>query len=119
MPSRARLPPQVDRHEQGDDIRSASTATLPRAADAPTLVIRQMGRTSAQGRLLKEATYGYSRLDFFFSRERARLLKFVRASLVSVRLGPAANLTSVTLKPTTVVQGTPSVGTVTLDAPAP
>src|SRR6266404_802811 len=33
--------------------------------------------------------------------------------------GPAANLTSVTLKPTTVVQGTPSVGTVTLDAPAP
>ncbi len=33
--------------------------------------------------------------------------------------GVAANLTSVTLKPTTVVQGTPSVGTVTLDAPAP
>jgi sugar lactone lactonase YvrE len=41
------------------------------------------------------------------------LLLFLSAS------GVAANLTSVTLKPTTVVQGTPSVGTVTLDAPAP
>jgi hypothetical protein len=33
--------------------------------------------------------------------------------------GVAANLTSVSLKPTTVVQGTPSVGTATLDTPAP
>ena len=31
----------------------------------------------------------------------------------------AVNLSSFTLKPTTVVQGTPSVGTVTLDGPAP
>src|SRR5213078_3119693 len=47
-----------------------------------------------------------------------RILLLALAAL-SKSLTGAASLSSVALKPTTVVQGTPSLGTVTLDAPAP
>ena len=44
---------------------------------------------------------------------------FVFLLLLPVTAAAAVNLSSFTLKPTTVVQGTPSVGTVTLNGPAP
>ena len=56
---------------------------------------------------------------YVFARQFRTQVFFVLLLFLPATAAAAVNLSSFTLKPTTVVQGTPSVGTVTLDGPAP
>src|SRR5208283_3234108 len=57
--------------------------------------------------------------DYGFIRQLRAQVFFVFLLLLPPGAAGAVGLSSFTLKPTTVVQGTPSVGTVTLNGPAP
>src|SRR5215471_16796410 len=70
-----------------------------------------------EGKITPRAGFSNSRILFAISFCSFGFLLGMAALSEVVVSGP--NLVSVALKPTTVVQGTPSLGTITLDGPAP
>ena len=121
----------VNRRSQGENIPgriyrrnspafSAVQKPCRRSRKQPT----QQGNSRHQKTKSLMRTNPTSRHAFFSSRA---LIGFALCSVglllalvgLSESVTGAAGLSSVALKPTTVVQGTPSLGTVTLDAPAP